>query len=395
MIRPRARRLVVPLSILTLLAGLLPGLSGAALAAVRTVQLEPTAGDRLFSPQNLGSINAGDTVTWQNVNGTHDVVSANIPAGATAWASPILSGSATFSRTLTVAGNYRYFCSLHSSTAEANAATQDPTKMVGQFTVVADTTAPTAPTGLTATAAGGSQVNLAWTVSGSADVARQEIFRNTSNTRGSATLVQTINDNTTATFADTGLTAATTYYYWVEAVDGAGNRSTAATASATTAAVTAQVDTQQTVLFDVASTLQLTVTPASIDFGTVSPASAATTAVGSTVANVKSNGGWTLVVKSIGANGVDDSPGDDAVFTSGSSTVPVSRMGWRVNPSASSAGSAAYTALSDTNSTIGTAASGTAASGTDTYLQYELQTQFSDPVGLNYQTVLLFTATSP
>lgn len=388
-------RFAVGLAVAALLITLAPPFPQSAAAATLTVQLEPVSGDRLFVPQNLGNINAGDTIVWQNVNGTHDVTSANIPVSATAWASPILTGSATFSRSFTVAGNYRYFCSLHASAAEANAATQDPSKMVGQFTVVADTTPPTAPTGLSATATGGSQINLAWTVSSSTDVARQEILRNTTNTRGSATLIQTFNNNTTASHADTGLTAATTYYYWLEAVDGANNRSTPATASATTSSVDAQVDAQQTVLFDVATTLQLSVTPASIDFGSVSPAAAATTAVGATVANVKSNGGWTLAVKSIGANGTDESPGDDAVFTSGSKTMPVSRMGWRVNPGASTPGSAAYTSLGDANATVANAAGGTSATGVDRYLQYELQTLFSDPVGLNYQTVLLFTATSP
>src|SRR4029079_3859262 len=59
------------------------------------------------------------------------------PAGAGAFSSPIMSGAAdTFNVTVTVAGNYRYLCSLHSSPAEANAPTQSPTQMVGQFTVV-------------------------------------------------------------------------------------------------------------------------------------------------------------------------------------------------------------------------------------------------------------------
>ena len=394
--RIRSRgRVAALLGTLALLGSLLPPVVGMVAAATRNVQLEPVSGDRLFVPQNLGNINPGDTVVWQNVNGTHDVTSASIPAGATAFASGILSGSTTFSRTFSVAGNYRYFCSLHASASEANATPQDASKMVGQFTVVADTTAPNPPTGMTATAAGGSQINLAWTPSNSADTARQELFRNTANTRSSATLIQTFSNNTTASHADAGLTAATTYYYWLEAVDGANNRSAPATANATTASVSAQVDAQQTVLFDVASTLQLTITPASIDFGSISPAAAATTAVGATVANVKSNGGWTLVVKSIGANGTDESPGDDAVFTSGSNTVPVGRMGWRVNPGASTAGSAAYVPMGDVNAAVANAAAGTPAAGVDTYLQYQLQTLFSDPVGLNYQTVLLFTATTP
>ena len=389
-------KLAVLLGTLALLGSMLPFMASVALAATFTVQIEPVAGTRNFSPQNLGNITAGDTITWTNVNGTHDVSSANIPATAVAWVSPILSGTATFSRTFTVAGNYRYFCSLHSSAAAANAATQLTTEQVGQFTVIADIIAPVAPTGLTATAAGGSQINLAWTPSTSTDVARQEVFRNTTNTRGTATLVQTFTNNTTAAYSDTGLTAATLYYYWLEAVDGALNRSTPATASAATTSVNAQVSATQIVIFNIPTTLQLSVTPASIDFGNVTPAVPATTAVGATTANVKSNAGWTLAVKSIGRNGTDEAPGDDAVFTSGLNTVPVSRMGWRVNPSAILAGSALYSAMSDANTTIGTpAVVATPAAGVDTFLQYQLTTQFSDPAGLDYQTVLLFTATSP
>lgn len=390
---PRLTRLAASLTAAALVVGLLP--LAPALAATRTVELEPVSGDRLFVPQNLGNINAGDTIVWQNRNGTHDVVSASIPAGATSWASPLLTGSASFSRTFTVAGNYRYYCSLHSSASEANATPQDPSKMVGQFTVVADTTAPAAPTGFTATAAGGSQINLAWTPSASSDVASQEILRSTTNSRASAALVTSFANNTQATYQDGGLTAATTYYYWLEAIDGAGNRSASATANATTSSVNAQVDTSQTVLFDVASTLELTVTPATLDLGSISPAQPTESAVGATVANVQSNAGWSLAVKSIGANGVDEAPGDDGVMTSGSNTIPVGRLAWRVNPSGSDPGSAPFTALTDVNGTIATSSAGTPAAGTNTYLQYQLSLEYSDPVALNYQTVLLFTATSP
>lgn len=390
-------RLAVGTVVAALLMTLAPPFARPAAAATFNVLLNSPANNNLYVPQNLGNISAGDTIVWQLLNTrSHDVVSANIPAGATAWASPIMpGGGTTFSRTFTVPGNYRYFCSLHATASEANATPQDTTKMVGQFTVVADTTAPSAPTGMTATPAGGSQINLAWTPSTSTDVATQELYRNTVNTRGTATLVQSWANNTTAAYADTGLTAATQYFYWLEAIDGAANRSVPATATATTTSVNAQVTSQQAVLFDISTTLQLSVTPASIDFGSVSPAAAATTAVGATVANVKSNAGWSLGVKSIGTNGTDESPGDDAVFTSGSNTVPLSRMGWRMNTSATVAGSAAYAAMSDTNASIATSGAATSAAGTDTFLQYQLQTLFSDPVGLDFRTVLLFTATSP
>jgi len=93
----------------------------------------------------------------------------------------------------------------------------------------ADTTAPTVPTNLTATAISGTQVNLAWTASTDAfGVAGYQIFRN-----GSA-----IGVTTTASYSDTNLTAGASYTYTVLAFDVAGNSSAqSVAASATTPSV--------------------------------------------------------------------------------------------------------------------------------------------------------------
>jgi chitodextrinase len=92
-----------------------------------------------------------------------------------------------------------------------------------------DTTAPSAPTSLTATAASSTQVNLSWTAStDNVGVTGYQITRN-----GGATPVATV---TATSYSDTGLTANTKYDYSVVAVDAAGNKSTPATASATTPA---------------------------------------------------------------------------------------------------------------------------------------------------------------
>ena len=110
-------------------------LAGAPLASAATSTINVVAGQNLYAPQNLGNITRGDTVTWVN-NSVHNIISARIPVGATAWSSPIQQGASTFSQTVTVPGNYRYYCSLHSDAAAANAATQSPNEMVGQFTVL-------------------------------------------------------------------------------------------------------------------------------------------------------------------------------------------------------------------------------------------------------------------
>ncbi len=95
-----------------------------------------------------------------------------------------------------------------------------------------DTTPPTAPSGLTATAGGSSTINLSWsasTDSGGSGVATYRVFRN-----GSTTALASV---TGTSYADAGLTPATRFSYVVRAVDVAGNVSgDSNTAAATTTA---------------------------------------------------------------------------------------------------------------------------------------------------------------
>jgi chitodextrinase len=99
----------------------------------------------------------------------------------------------------------------------------------------ADTTPPTAPTNLTATAASTSQINLAWTAStDNVGVTGYKVERCSG--AGCANFVQ-IATPTGTTFNDTALTASTSYYYRVRANDAAGNNSAYSNvASATTPA---------------------------------------------------------------------------------------------------------------------------------------------------------------
>lgn len=85
----------------------------------------------------------------------------------------------------------------------------------------------TAPSGLTATATSSNEIDLSWTASsGTAGVSGYKIYRGGSQ----------VGTTTSATvFADTGLSASTTYSYYVTAYDAAGNVSASSTpASATT-----------------------------------------------------------------------------------------------------------------------------------------------------------------
>lgn len=80
-----------------------------------------------------------------------------------------------------------------------------------------DTTVPTAPTGLTATAVSSSQINLSWAAStDDRRIAQYKIYRN-------SLLVDTIGNVTS--YSNTGLTNGTSYSYYVIAVDSSNNLS--------------------------------------------------------------------------------------------------------------------------------------------------------------------------
>ncbi|MBA7631070.1 hypothetical protein ES703_38597 [subsurface metagenome] len=107
---------------------------------------------------------------------------------------------------------------------------------IQEMAAEADTTPPAAPTGLTATAVGPSQIDLDWANNTEADLDHYSVYRSTTSgfTPGTGTFVA---DTTTSAYSDTGLSAETTYYYKVTAVDTSGNESDpSAQASATTQA---------------------------------------------------------------------------------------------------------------------------------------------------------------
>jgi alpha-tubulin suppressor-like RCC1 family protein/chitodextrinase len=94
----------------------------------------------------------------------------------------------------------------------------------------ADTTPPTTPTGLTATAVGTGRIDLAWTAStDNVGVQGYRIYRDGS-------YVGTIGPVGSTSFSDTGLSASTSYTYTVDAIDAAGGASAQSSpATATTA----------------------------------------------------------------------------------------------------------------------------------------------------------------
>ena len=86
-----------------------------------------------------------------------------------------------------------------------------------------DTQAPTAPSGLSATAASGTQMNLSWTAStDNVAVTGYQIERCTG---ASCTTFTQVGTSATTTYGDSALTASTTYRYRVRATDAANNLS--------------------------------------------------------------------------------------------------------------------------------------------------------------------------
>ena len=93
-------------------------------------------------------------------------------------------------------------------------------------TTTQDSSAPSAPTGFTASASFTS-IFLSWTNPTASDLDRVEIWSNTTNNSGTATRLTTVNAVSTQAggFTHAGLTTGVTRYYWLKAVDTSGNAS--------------------------------------------------------------------------------------------------------------------------------------------------------------------------
>ena len=136
---------------------------------------------------------------------------------------------------LTAAATYRY--QVRATDAVGNLGPYSA--IAGATTQASDTTPPTAPSGVTATAAGTSQITLSWTAAtDNIGVTGYAVERCQGTT--CTTFVQ-IATPTGTTYSDTGLLPASTYRYQVRATDAAGNFSGYSNIASATAAATGRV----------------------------------------------------------------------------------------------------------------------------------------------------------
>jgi hypothetical protein len=101
------------------------------------------------------------------------------------------------------------------------------------------TTLPSAPSGLTGTAASSSVINLSWTADtapANCTISGYNVFRSTTSGFTPSSSNQIASGVTATSYSSTGLSASTTYYYKIEAADAAGTSVSSSQASVETQA---------------------------------------------------------------------------------------------------------------------------------------------------------------
>jgi glucosylceramidase len=114
------------------------------------------------------------------------------------------------------------------------------------------TTAPAAPTNLTASAPSASEIDLSWTASTTAGVT-YSVFRSTASGFAPSSSNQVASGLTVTSYASTGLSASTTYYFVVQAVNAAGAASSSQASATTQASGSTSIST--TAWYEVVSQL--------------------------------------------------------------------------------------------------------------------------------------------
>ncbi len=157
------------------------------------------------------------------------------PNGTDNWTDLVANSAATtYSHTGLSAGTTRYYRVRAINSVGAG----NPSNVATATTTAL--TAPGAPTGLTATAAGRTIINLSWTApteSGGAAITGYRV--EVSPTGTGDTWADLVANSTTTTYAHTGLSANTTRYYRVRALNAVGASDASNTANATTDGITA------------------------------------------------------------------------------------------------------------------------------------------------------------
>jgi hypothetical protein len=98
---------------------------------------------------------------------------------------------------------------------------------------------PSAPSGLTGTAASSSVINLSWTADtapANCTISGYNVFRSTTSAFAPSSSNQIASGVTATSYSSTGLSASTTYYYKIEAADAAGTSVSSSQASVETQA---------------------------------------------------------------------------------------------------------------------------------------------------------------
>jgi fibronectin type 3 domain-containing protein len=143
----------------------------------------------------------------------------------------------TYSNTgLAASTTYYYVVEAVDADGTSSASTQASAKT----SAASCSTVPSAPTGLTATASSSAAIGLSWsavTPPANCTISSYSVYGSNTNgfTPGTSTLLSS--GVTGTTYSNTGLTASTTYYYVVEALDADGTSAASAQATATTQAV--------------------------------------------------------------------------------------------------------------------------------------------------------------
>jgi hypothetical protein len=164
------------------------------------------------SPVNP-TINMGQSVSWTNTR-------SGFPSGTYAYAWTFPGGNPSSSTSLSRSVSY---ANAGTSTTSLKVTRGGTSATCTSTVTVRDTQAPTTPGGLSATAAGATQINLAW--SASTDNVGVTGYRVERCTGSSCTNFAQIAAPATASYSDTGRTASTTYRYRVRAADAAANLS--------------------------------------------------------------------------------------------------------------------------------------------------------------------------